>query len=336
MGILFGLAAALCWGAGDFIAGRVSRLVGVIQTMFYIQLGGLVCTGALLWLRPGAPALHVSAWALAGAIALGNFIGTLLLYRAFAIGQLSLVSPIASGFAIVTALLSLAAGERPAPLALTGAALLIGGVVVISRATEGEGAESRIENREPRADRSPLSVVRTPLLDTTDNGLRTTDYRQNAQPTTRNRLRNSQFSILHSQFPKGVPEALGVAVCFGSALWGLNYVTPSLGILWPVLVTRAVQTFGALLLLVGRKAAPAPLSRTIWLLILSAAVFDTLAFLAFNTGLATMYTSIVTALASLFSAVTILLAAVFLRERLSSGQWLGVGVTLAGVLLVSL
>jgi hypothetical protein len=39
IGILVGLVAALGWGTGDFIAGRVSRLIGVIQTMFYVQLG---------------------------------------------------------------------------------------------------------------------------------------------------------------------------------------------------------------------------------------------------------------------------------------------------------
>src|SRR5262245_49418442 len=109
MGILFGLTAALCWGTADFIAGRVSRILGVIQTMFYVQLGALICTGALLVLRPGAPAPSATAWLIACVIALANFVGTLLLYRAFAIGTLGIVSPIASGFAVVTALLALAA-----------------------------------------------------------------------------------------------------------------------------------------------------------------------------------------------------------------------------------
>src|SRR5262245_59558694 len=123
MGILFGLVAAFGWGTGDFIAGRVSRLIGVIQTMFYIQMCGLISIGALLLLLPGAPAPQAGAWALAALIALGNFAGTLLLYRAFTIGKLSIVGPIASGFAVVTALLALAAGERPAPLGLSGAVL---------------------------------------------------------------------------------------------------------------------------------------------------------------------------------------------------------------------
>ena len=72
------------------------------------------------------------------------------------------------------------------------------------------------------------------------------------------------------------------------------------------------------------------------LLVLAAAVLDTLAYVAFNLGIASAYTSIVTALASLFSAVTVLLAWAILRERLAPAQWTGVAVILAGVLLVSL
>jgi drug/metabolite transporter (DMT)-like permease len=329
MGILFGLAAALCWGTADFIAGRVSRLVGVIQTMFYVQLGALICTSALLVLRPGAPAPHASAWAIAGAIALGNFIGTLLLYRAFAIGTLAIVSPIASGFAVVTALLSLAAGERPAPLALSGALLLIGGVVVVSRVRDGQEIESRTTQRVPDQE---LSVVSSQLSVAVSNEQRTTDDTQHVR---RNRILNAQFFILNSPLPAGVPEALGVTICFGGALWALDYVTPSLGMLWPLLVTRAVETLGALLLLLGRKSAPVQISGAIWPLVLSAALLDTVAFLAFTAGIGSTYTSIVTALASLFSAVTVLLAWMVLRERLTLGQWMGVGVILVGVLLVS-
>jgi drug/metabolite transporter (DMT)-like permease len=227
---------------------------------------------------------------------------------------------------VVTALLSLAAGERPAPLALTGAALLVGGVVVVSRAQDSQEIQPRTENQEPSAATSQSSIAQS------NEQWATVD----TQHATRNRLLHSQFFILNSHLPKGVLEALGVTVCFGGALWALDYVTPSLGLLWPLFVTRLVETLGALLLLLGRKTAPARLSRVIWPFVLSAALLDTVAFLSFATGLGSTYTSIVTALASLFSAVTVLLAWVFLRERLTVGQWTGVGVILVGVLLVSM
>jgi drug/metabolite transporter (DMT)-like permease len=113
-------------------------------------------------------------------------------------------------------------------------------------------------------------------------------------------------------------------------------VTPSLGIFWPVLVTRAIELFGALLLLLFKRApTPSRSPRAIWPLVLSAALLDTLAFVMFNLGIGSAYTAIVTALASLFSAVTVLLAWMILRERLSASQWAGVVAILLGVLLVS-
>jgi len=283
MGILFGLTAALCWGIADFVVTRVARAIGVLHAFFYVQCLSMLATAALLLARPGAPAPSVGTWALAIVISLINLVGSLLLYRSFAIGTLALVSPIASAFGVVTALLALATGERPATAALAGAVLLIAGVIVVSRSHHGDE----------------------------------TDGHQG--PTLR-----------------GVPEAIGVMFCFGVAFWALDYVTPALGVLWPVLAIRLIETAGALLWLLYRRTPPVRLSGQTWGLVIGVALLDTLAFVAFNLGLGTAYTSIVTALASLFSAVTILLAWGLLRERLAPGQWVGVGVILLGVLLVSL
>ena len=278
MGIFYGLTAALCWGMADFLVTRLTRRIGTLRALFYIQLVGLLAAGAPLLVLPGVQDARLDTWALILTISLINCAGTLLLYRAFAIGTLALVSPIASAFAVISALLALAAGERPALTALLGALLLIGGVVVVSRSHGGAG-------------RGTLA---------------------------------------------GVPEALGVALCFGIYFWAINFVTPSLGVFLPVLVTRAVELAGALLILVFKRGAgPLRLPPALWPLVLSAALPDTLAFVMFNLGVGSAYTAIVTALASLFSAVTVLLAWVFLRERLSFSQWAGVAVILLGVLLVS-
>jgi drug/metabolite transporter (DMT)-like permease len=74
--------------------------------------------------------------------ALCNFIATLLFYRAFEIGTLSLVSPIAPGFAVVTALLALLNGERPALPALGGTLLLIAGVIIVTSTPEKQEQSS--------------------------------------------------------------------------------------------------------------------------------------------------------------------------------------------------
>ncbi|NNJ13278.1 DMT family transporter [Chloroflexales bacterium ZM16-3] len=139
MGIIFGLLAALGWGSGDFLISRVTRVIGPTQAMLYIQLVGIAAIGALLIVRRDLPPTDLWAWEIGIAANLFNLGGTLLLYRAFSIGSLSIVSPIAASFAVVTIPLALLGGERPGALALVGAALVVGGVVVVSRG-HGEAA----------------------------------------------------------------------------------------------------------------------------------------------------------------------------------------------------
>jgi drug/metabolite transporter (DMT)-like permease len=132
----------------------------------------------------------------------------------------------------------------------------------------------------------------------------------------------------------GVPEAVIVALLLGFFFWTLGFVTPTLGVLWPVLVMRVIRTVSASLLRFHRGKSSASLPHKMWPLIPCAAVFDTLGFVAFNLGISTTYTTIVTALAALMTAVTVLLAWAILRERFSRWQWIGVGVIMAGVFLV--
>jgi len=300
MGILFGLAAAICWGVADFVVTRIARELGVAQAFFYVQVIGMGLIGLLLLANPALPAPTAGIWLLVVGIGVFNMVGTLLLYRAFAIGTLAMVSPIASAFAVVSALLALLAGERPALLALLGALVLVGGVVIVSR------AQNETENE----------------------GLRTKD--------DSSAILRPSSSVFRRRLPPGVPEAIGVALCFGVSFWALNFVTPALGILWPVLVLRIVEAIAVVLFLLRRRTPPARLTRGMAALVLAAAALDTLAFVAFNLGISSAYTSVVTALASLFSAVTVLLAWAILRERLAPMQWAGVAIILAGVLLVSL
>jgi drug/metabolite transporter (DMT)-like permease len=68
---------------------------------------------------------------------------------------------------------------------------------------------------------------------------------------------------------------------------------------------------------------------------LPVAIFDTSANIAYNLGISTSLTAVVSVISSLFSAVTVLMAWVFLRERLARWQWVGVAAILAGIALVS-
>jgi len=137
MGILLGLSAAFWWGASDFMASRVARSVGALRALLITQTFGLVAVGALLASKGSTPSAPQNVWWMMLGIAIAQAASVFLFYRAFEIGKLSLVAPIMSSFAIVTAILAFLSGERPARLALVGALCLVAGVVCITRGHQG-------------------------------------------------------------------------------------------------------------------------------------------------------------------------------------------------------
>lgn len=143
MGILFGLLAAIFWGAGDYVISTLTRRAGTPRALLSIQFFSLLAwTIGLIVTRQALPS--AGFWGLAIAAGVCHVAGLILTYRAFEIGTLSLVSPIASGFAIVTALIAFANGERPPTLALAGTGLLILGVVVATYTHNAEEKRSLV------------------------------------------------------------------------------------------------------------------------------------------------------------------------------------------------
>lgn len=141
MGILYGLAAALLWGGGDLFINRLTTLIGTARSLLYIQILSLLCwvSVAIFWFPSGAPAY---AWGIAALCGVFHVLGLVMTYRAFEVGTLSLVSPIASSFAIVTVILALASGERPAVVALLGVLVVILGIIVVTRSGASSEAAS--------------------------------------------------------------------------------------------------------------------------------------------------------------------------------------------------
>ena len=278
------MLAALFWGVGDFFITLLTRRTGTRWALLSIQALSLLAWLLLLIGRPAPGVMSAGLGGILLATAVCHVLGLALVYRAFEIGNLAIVSPISSAFAIVTAVLSLLTGERPPALVLTGSLLLMVGVTL---ATRGE---------------SSVDAPRASL--------------------------------------RGVPEALGSALAFGTMFWLFYfYIEPKLGYAVPLVSLKILAVLGsALALFLSRSKEsvgsirPAP---TLVLLSVGAAVADTAAWLTYIEGTRTSYATVVTALASLFSAVTVLLAWRFFRERLAAHQWAGVAVILLGILLVS-
>lgn len=133
-----GVAAALCWGLADFLGGVRTRRLTLGLVLFVSQLCGLAAIAVVVAAGdlelPGDA--DVAPAAIAGACQLA---GIAALYRALAIGTMSVISPIsASGAAVLPLIAGVAAGERPGALQVAGMAAAFAGVALATRTDGGE------------------------------------------------------------------------------------------------------------------------------------------------------------------------------------------------------
>jgi len=130
--ILLGLAAALSYGASDFMGGIGGRRASVGSVVLVQQPFALLAT-IIVWAvyRPSGPTAGALGWgALSG---LGNGLGTVALYRGLALGRMSVVAPLSAVLAaVVPAAVGIALGERLAVPAAAGMVVAIPAIVLVS------------------------------------------------------------------------------------------------------------------------------------------------------------------------------------------------------------
>jgi drug/metabolite transporter (DMT)-like permease len=154
MGILLGLATALCWGSADLFARFTTRKIGTFRTMLYMQLCGcLLLTLVMPELGGWGHLADGSGWQpwawgmLAGCL---NTISTLALYRSFEIGKMSIVAPLSASYPVLTLVLSVLNGERLTWLRLTGIVLTIVGVVLVAGGEKIPGPANPLDTEAQR------------------------------------------------------------------------------------------------------------------------------------------------------------------------------------------
>jgi drug/metabolite transporter (DMT)-like permease len=97
---MYGIFAALSWGAGDFSGGLASRKLGAYRAVFWGDLLGLLIILPItaVYHEP-IPAISVFINAAVGGV-LGS-IGLLILYYSLSIGKMSIAAPVSALFAAV-------------------------------------------------------------------------------------------------------------------------------------------------------------------------------------------------------------------------------------------
>lgn len=138
LAIALALGAALSFGFADFMGGSASRRLPLSVVLAVSQAVGLAGIAVVVLVRgEGPPPGRFALYAI-GAALLGT-IGIAALYRALAIGSMSVVAPIAGTAAVIPVGAGFLIGESPSPLQNMGIALALAGVVLASRTRDEAG-----------------------------------------------------------------------------------------------------------------------------------------------------------------------------------------------------
>jgi drug/metabolite transporter (DMT)-like permease len=148
--IICGIASAVFYGTTDFVSHFANKASGVLRTMLYGQL--LLASLLSLWLvaESRIPAASITRWAILIASDFCILAATGCLYRALAVGNLSVVPPVTACYGAVAAALSIATGEKVSPVALSGLILAIFG---------GVAAAAPARAKQLKNDRQPSGLI---------------------------------------------------------------------------------------------------------------------------------------------------------------------------------
>jgi drug/metabolite transporter (DMT)-like permease len=286
--------------------------------------GGLLTAGLAVVVRgAGYPG---SGFLLAGLIAgCASLVAVTSLYKALAIGSMSIVAPINAAYPIVPVIYGLAHGERPSGTQLIGMALVVGGVVVASyvrgpaqaQTTDGGVTPDACAHAERHAGVEHVAVVPMP-----DIGA---GYVAGAR---------AGAAAHHPRMVASLILAVIATLASGTVLTALGSAAET-DPYWGLIVVRAVALVGMLAIVavtrssLGVRPVQVPL-------LLGIGALDTVATGFFAVATTYGYLSVVSVIAALFPLGTMALAWLVLGERMRPYQYAGVATALIGVILVAL
>lgn len=142
--VVFGLAASLCWGSGDFSGGLASRRANVSSVVIAAYSVGfvLLIILALIWREP-FPSLADLLWG--GLAGVAGVLGLLAFYSALASGKMGIAAPISAVMtATLPVLFSVFTAGLPTPLQMGGFVLALLAIGLISRPERATGSPQGI------------------------------------------------------------------------------------------------------------------------------------------------------------------------------------------------
>jgi len=305
VGVALGLGAALSWGLADYFAAVASRGIGALRVVLGFHLAALVPLTALVL---GTDALarvsmgQVALFVLVGAI---GWVSYLAFYGALEIGPISVLSPVVSGYAAVTALLAvLIAGDHLSALQAIAVGVTIAGAMLAS-ADVREIARAKLERRSALGFLLALAAMAL--------------------------LGAFVFGVSYYRQKIGWLAPIFLARAFAT-VFVLGHVLASRGAIGSSTDRAAPAVAGVLAAPVRRRAARRP-GRLLAVIVLLG-LLDTGGYVCFNLGVGHAAAAIVAAASAPYAVVPIVMGVSLLGERPSGAQWVGIAFVISGVILL--
>lgn len=144
LGIILALTASIAWGGADFLGGLTTRRIPLLRVLTISQAAGLVALVVIVVARkvPLPQPASLEPAVLAGVCVT---VGLTALYRALAVGVMSVVAPIAATSAVIPVVVGIGLGDRPSTVQVMGTiAALFGVIMAVCKSNDDRVAERRI------------------------------------------------------------------------------------------------------------------------------------------------------------------------------------------------
>ena len=130
--IIYGLASAVSWGAGDFSGGFATKTCNVYGVLLVANIVGLVILlSCALWFGSPVPDLYFLL--LGAAAGIFYFLGLAALYKSLAIGRMGIVAPVTAVIAaVLPVLLGMFWEGFPSSLQIIGFIVAFAGIWLLS------------------------------------------------------------------------------------------------------------------------------------------------------------------------------------------------------------
>jgi drug/metabolite transporter (DMT)-like permease len=315
VGVALGLGAALSWGLADYFAALASRGIGALRVVLGFHLFALIPLAVLVLATDGLA--NVTGHEVLFYVAIGavGWVSYLAFYGALAIGPISVLSPIVSGYAAVTVLLAvLFAGNVLSGLQVVAVLITILGAMLASADVRAI-VQTKFQRRSVLG--FVLALCAMALLGGFVFGV--SYYRP-------------QLGWLGPIF---LARAFATVFLLGHALVGGRAKRPAeVGPLPEIdAVTAGAGPLAAGAVSVSDTARSRSLLSLLGLLALLALV-DTGGYVFFNLGVGHSSAAIVAAASAPYAIVPIIMGVTLFKERPTRVQWLGVACVIIGVIVL--